>query len=243
MIFAMKKLSLIILLILPFCLLKGQVDKKTDTTLLFKVVSPKLVITVLPVKAELYTGYKNPLKIRVSKGFKISKVVLDGGTITGKDSNYTAVVKEGLEAILSVYVTASDGAEKLGLTKSLKISALPEPIIYINGVKGDSAIIKTKVIAVGKLSAVLPKLERQLPIVSFEMIYANVDSGRMDTLRAKNNQLTKEMKTAISKMKEGRLLNFDKIICLMPDGSKYLAKPLQIYLIEGPPVDKINVEN
>jgi hypothetical protein len=202
-------------------------------------VSPKLTINVFPAKDELYIGLKNHIRIRVSKGFNLSKVTLDGGTVTGKDSNYVASVKEGIHAILSIYVTGSDGAEKLGLTKTYKISQLPEPIIYIDGVKNDSAIIKTIIIAVGKLSAVIPKIERQLPILSFSMIYPNTDSLKMDTLISTNNNLTKEMKEAISKMKEGRLLYFDDIKCLMPDGSKYIAKPLQIYLIEGPPVYKL----
>ncbi len=239
----MQTKSIIILLIIPFYLLSGWVDAQKDTTYVFKVVSPKLNIAVLPDRDELFIGLQNKLKIRISKGFKISKVTLDGGTITGKDSSYCAIVKEGLHAILSVYVTGTNGTEKLGMTKSFKISQLPEPIIYINGVKRDSVIIKTKIIAVGKLSAVLPKLERRLPIISFDMIYANQDSARMDTLRAQNSLLTKEMKVAISKMKDGRLLYFENIKCLMPDGAVYVAKPLQIYLIEGPPLYKLNIGN
>jgi hypothetical protein len=237
----MRKISLIIILLLYFCSLNRQAKAQTDTTYIFKVVSPKLSITILPKSTDLYIGLKNLLRIRVSKGFIISRVLLDGGTITGKDSNYIAIVKEGLQAILSVYVTCPDSTEKLGLTKIFKIVSLPEPVIYINGVKNDSVIIKTKIIAVGRLSAKLPKIEKQLPIVSFDMIFANQDSLRMDTLHANNSALTKEMKTAISKMKEGRLLYFENIKCLLPDGSKYISKPMQIYLIDGPPLDKINI--
>ena len=237
----MRLKSIIILLLLPLCFFNMQVIAQTDTTYTLKVVSPKLTITVFPNGGELFTRLKNPLKIRVSKGFKISKVVLDGGTITGKDSSYNATVKEGVHALLSVYVTTTKGTEKLGLTKTFKISQLPDPIIYINGVKGDSAIIKTKIIAVGRLSAILPKIGKPLPIISFDMIYANQDSARMDTLRAINSLLTKEMKVAISKMKEGHLLYFKNIKCLLPDGSVYIAKPLEIYLIEGPNIYDLNI--
>lgn len=227
----MKQLPFIALFFLfTFYVFSQNNFEKKDGTI--KVSNPLKIVTVEPKGDELFIGRQNKLKIKISGKGKIDKIVLDGGTITGKDSIYIAQVTKGTKAILSVYEKTSNGNSKLIYTKPYRIFKIPEPIVMVDDVRSDSVINKQTITAVGRLSARMENTGVRLKILSFNMQMAN--SGTMDTLRAQGNSLTRNMRKIIDKAKDGSLVYFDSIQCVMPDSTIKILNPIRIYIKEEP---------
>ena len=235
-----KKMLFVCLTLLTSNFLQSQIVTGKDTNLTFKVVALKTIVKITPNNDELTIGWRNSIKISISGAGKITKVILNGGSITtGKDSIYTAFVSEGTQAILTVYTQIPGKEEKLSLTKVYKIIKAPVPEIFVSGVKSDSSIYRISLIALGNITAFMPVSKKQIPVLLFNMLYTNLDSARIDTLNAAGGKFTKEMKKCIAKMKDGSMVTFVNVKCLMPDGSVYTCKPVRIYIIKDPPVNKL----
>ena len=228
------RLNFIFIILLSAISVSLLAQPSKDTTVILKIKSPKSVISVFPDDNELRINSKKEITIRNKGKNKIIKVELKGGTITGSDSLYTISASEGKIAILTIYTKTSDGKSKLALTKSYEITPPPIPIIYVNGVKCDSTIEKLTLAVVGQLKAFLPKEKIYIPIISFEMNMANPVTSKIDTLKAKDGFLTKEMRVAVYKKKKGSVVYFENIKCMLPDKSIVTIPVSRVFLIETP---------
>jgi hypothetical protein len=222
-----RALAIIIINLLPL-LTWGQTD--TVNTLVFKVSASKTKISVWPADSLLWIEKKNNLKIKI-KGNKYPVVIkLEGGTISGKDSLYTAIVEEGVSALLNLWEKYPDGSSKLIYTKPYKIKKIPDPVVYVCGVKGDSAIDKRQLIFENKVYAYSDYYKSYIKIISFDMLFPNQEL--MDTLSSFSNRFTPEMRNKIWQLNQGSVVYFENIKCKMPNQQIKKLSSIQIFIVE-----------
>jgi hypothetical protein len=218
----------LIFLFLVLNISRGMAQQDT-----FRVKTIATVITVLPELSMLYVDEDNWVKISYQGKYKLGKVELRGGTATPKDSMWSLKPTAGVEAILVIHEILKNGTQRVAFTKKYKIFARERPVVYLDGVSSDSATDKLTVIALGHLQARTKYSKQAWPIVSFSL-YITVN-GKMDTLTAKGDRLTLEMKQKIDALnvrEKGGVLLFDDIKCVAPDGKIVTLKGIRIYLFD-----------
>jgi len=169
----------------------------------------------------IYTGYDNKFNISVPGmgGDKI-KVSATGATVSQKDGLYIIKPNEGAKTVkISVHAEV-DGKTMLMGSNDYKVKPLPKPSAFL--ISGAETFDGTAKIGLKALKNADTHLEASygpegvldLPftIVSFE-IYAN---GRY--LKAEGNKFSRDMITAIGKMRSNDVLNIMTIKYREPSG-------------------------
>ena len=221
----MKRFSVLVFVVLAFLFGRAQ-----DSVAIFKVVKSKTNFSISPSNNVLWIGVDNTICIKTEGEGKVAKVEITSAAITRKDSCYVVRVTSGSghEAILSVYELLPNGKSQLALNKKYNLVSLPVPEVLVCDVKGDSAIDKFSLMAIGKLTAKLKGTNEKLKVVSFEMQTGNQTT--IDTLKSTNEKLTVEMKRVIDAMKPGSLILFNNIICRNAKGDILPPLSVRIFL-------------
>jgi hypothetical protein len=209
-------------------------QQKSNKDLVLKIKAEKTSVIISPDRVSIYTGESFQVKIKIfPAGRKIGKVTFKGGVINGKDSLYTVTAGGGAEGILSVYEKASDGTNRLIANKvyAIKRSTLKA---FCAGAKNDSVIDLLTLLALGKLTARIEESKKPVPVIGFEM--RNSSTNKADTLYAKGNVLTKEMKQNVARLKAGSAVYFYNIRCQMPDTMIRTIPSLRIFIDEAKPM-------
>ncbi|MDZ4758817.1 MAG: GldM family protein [Bacteroidota bacterium] len=214
----------------PICLFAQK-----DSIRIIKVIASMQEVSVLPNVNVLYIGMKQRFVITNSIG-KISNISMEGAKATRYLSgrNDSEWVIEGLNnaifANMHIYGTNSKGENVLLLNKKYIVRPVPKPLIKINDVIPDSVAEKLNLMAYGHLSATFPADDIfRGGVVEFAMVLNN--NTKFDTLYAKGAVFTKEMKTAISKLKTGSLITCIKIRYLLIPTNQILNAPdIRIYM-------------
>ncbi|MDQ3108428.1 MAG: hypothetical protein M3R17_00910 [Bacteroidota bacterium] len=205
-----------------------QLHAQSDT-ILVKTVATK--ITVLPERSFLYLNEDNIFKIKYTGKNKMGRMELKGGTIEQKDSTYNFKTTTGTSAILVIYEKLKNGTEKIAYTYTYKLFGREVPRVTLDGVPNDSVVDKFTVIALGRLQCRQKYGTDKYQVVSFKIYIKN--GKKFDTLSAKGNQLTLQMKRKIDSMdvkKNGGILMFENIKAIGPGGKEIDLPPLRIYL-------------
>jgi len=216
-------------LVFLFCAFRMQGQVAAQDTFTVKAVSTK--ITVTPDRLFLYINEDNFFKITYSGKNKMGHVEFRGGTATKKDSLYNLRATTGVSGILVVYEKLKNGTEKIAFTWTYKLFSRETPEVRLDGVPNDSVVDKFTIIAVGKLKAKAKYNNDQYTITSFKLYIKN--GNHYDTLEAKGNQMTLEMKNRIDKMDvkaNGGILMFEDIKAIDPTGKEIELPPLRIFI-------------
>src|SRR3569832_357573 len=174
-----------------FLLLLGtiRVAAQTDT---FVVKSATTTVSIVPNDSWFYLHEDYAVQINYTSKNKLSRVVLNGGTVTKKDSLYILRAESGGEAVLVVYEKLKNGKEQVALSRSYKLFGRELPEVNIDGVPNDSVTTPLTLIALGRLHAKTKYSKEEYRVDSFCM-YTRGPKGT-DTLWSKTNQMTPEMK-------------------------------------------------
>ena len=199
--------------------------QESGKTLQIMIAGKNSEIAVFPEDNYLFAGSRNRIKI-TSKNRQISKVILAGGTITGKDSIYIAEIRTGDKTILSVYEKSSGGKEKLVFNKEYRI--VPPPNVNFNGVQNDSAIDNLSLMG-GFLKANYA-LGKGAKITSFKMPI--LKNGILVTDSVEGNRLSKNMRNYINSIKNGSVIYIEDIKYADPYGEVKTIPVLRLFLIE-----------
>lgn len=213
-----------------FAFLPNRIIAQKDSTRIIKVVAPKQEITVLPDVKVLYIGMKQRFVITNSIG-KISNIIMEGAKAVLKDSEWIVEgVKEATFANMHIYGTNIRGENVLLQNKKYIVRQVPKPLIKVNDIIPDSVAEKLSLLAYGHLSANFAKDDIfRGGVIDFYMVTNN--KNKFDTLYAKGALMTPEMKTAISKLKSGSMINFINIHYLLTPTNQILkANDIRIYM-------------
>jgi hypothetical protein len=233
----MRLLKLILLAGNLFPLIAKPQRNGGDSTFIFKVRNPQAEVSIFPADTILWKGQKNLIRVRITPGHTIGSVTLDNGTIRGSDTSYTATVRNGRTALLSVYERLPNGTLRLCLTKLYYIEKNPEPEVNVCGITADSVADKQDLILTNKVMATWEAKNLILPVLSFRMISLNKE-GVSDTLISYNDMFTPDMRNRIHSMNEGSTIRFEEVICMMPNGKMKKLDPIQIFIAK---TNKYNV--
>ena len=222
----MFKTKLLIAFVLVIPLFKSKAfAQEPGKDLQITISSKNSEITVFPEDNYLFAGSRNRIKI-TSKNGQISKVMLAGGTITGKDSIYIAEISTGNKTLLSVFEKSSGGKEKLVFNKEYRI--VPPPNLNFNGVQNDSAIDNLSLMG-GFLKANYA-LGRGAKVVSFKM--SILKNGILVTDSVEGNRLSKDMRKYVNSIKNGSVIYIEDIKYADPYGEVKTIPVLRLFLIE-----------
>lgn len=221
----MPLISWVALAFFPNCLIAQK-----DSTRIIKVKAPIQEITVLPDVKVLYIGMKQRFVITNSIG-KINNIKMEGAKAIQNDSEWVIEgLKDAAFANMHIYGTNIRGENVLLQNKKYIVRSVPKPLIKVNDVAPDSVAEKLNLMAYGHLSANFPKDDIfRGGVIDFYMV--TINKNKFDTLYAKGAVFTKEMKTTISKLKTGSLINFIKIRYLLTPTNQILkADDIRIYM-------------
>jgi len=216
-------------------LAQSGIGNSTDTTntVVFQVAKKEFPVSIDPDTSILWISRTNHFKINIGDEGTIDRVTIDNGRVYRLDSShFDFVVKEGASAVVSVYRRLPKGKSKLAATHKYDIRRVPNPVVYVAGVRSDSVIDRQQLIDNGRVKAKIEGFEKQFPVrvVSFRMISYN--GTNIDTLQARNNSLTIPMRRSIHRLNPGSVLYFDEVKCIGEDGKMYTARPAQVFLDE-----------
>lgn len=198
-------------------------------TIVVKAVATK--VTVFPERTFLYLNEDNFFKIKYVGKNKMGRMELKGGTIDKKDSIYNLKATTGTSAILVIYEKLKNGTEKIAFTWTYKLFGREVPRVTLDGVPNDSVEDKFTIIALGKLQCKQKYGNDKYVVTSFKLYIKN--GSKFDTLSAKGNQMTLEMKRKVDSMdvkKTGGILMFENIKAIGPGGKEIDLPPLRIYM-------------
>lgn len=205
-----------------------HVAAQTDT---FVVKNAATTVSIVPNDSWFYLHEDYAVKINFNSKNKLSRVVLNGGTVTRKDSMYLLRAESGGEAVLVVYEKLKNGKEQVALSKSYKLFGRELPDVNIDGVPNDSVTTPLTLIALGRLHAKTKYSKEEYRVDSF-CLYIRGPKGT-DTLWSKTNQMTPEMKKRVDELdvkKSGGMLVFDEIHATSPQGKDVELPPLRVFL-------------
>ncbi|CAN5366159.1 hypothetical protein BH09BAC5_BH09BAC5_12080 [soil metagenome] len=205
-----------------------KIHAQTDTLVVKAVVTK---VTVIPERSFLYLNEDNFFKIKYTGKNKLGRIELKGGTIEKKDSLYNFKATTGTSAILVVYEKLKNGSEKIVLTWTYKLFGREVPRVTLDGVPNDSVVDKFTIIALGRLQCKQKYGNDKYTVTSFKLYIKN--GSKFDTLSAKGNQMTLEMKRKVDSMdvmRNGGVLMFENIKAIGPNGKEIDLPPLRIYM-------------
>jgi hypothetical protein len=186
------------------------------------------LITVTPSDTSFTANEYNFRKITLSDDGKISRVILNGGSVTNNGEFYKFAIGENSGNVtLKVYEELPNGEEFLKFKQVYTIKTPALPSVYICGVKNGGNVERQKLLREGKLTALIGQHNQSIQVLNFKL---KTTSG---ALNSTNNRFTVEMKRLIHQLKVGGTLNFVDIHGLMPDGTVKVLEPISIRITDA----------
>lgn len=205
-----------------------------DSTLTFKVVQVKTDIEVWPNDSIMWGDSTKHLRI-TSKGYEIEKVLLKGGDISRNMQNYYAKPDTGELVILEVYVKHPSGEARLGFVKEYVVNRLPDPSIYVCGVRADSTIDKKQMLEQNQITAVIRGFEHiPVQVMEFDMIFPTTPGATAtDSTHSNNDRFTIEQRRRIHSLQPGQIIAFENISLRGPGGKLWVIDVIELYINES----------
>jgi len=197
----------------------------------YQVAKPSAVVS--PDKMlVLYIGVPNPVSISAPGIAKDKlKVTINNGSLAGSDGHYTATVTSPGTATISVAGTVGVGpAAKLATLGSteFRVKRIPDPKPQFGG-KGGGTMATANIKAQEALFAKLEGFEfdARFNVTRFTLLIAK---PRQDpaTFSTTGNELSADMKRAMSAIVPGTTVVFMNIMAVGPDGSQRGLDPIVI---------------
>lgn len=224
----MKEVFIIMILVLLATSLEAQNAS-------IKAKKTKWKIGVNSADSILWIGFENILTVNIEGGSNFLVEIKDARWRVVENKYLVQVFAEGA-VTFTVYEKLPNKKMRPVYTKIYEVKKIPDPIVYVCGVKKDSVIDKQQIIKDNILTAISSFYKKQLPVLGFDVIFPFGEDG--DTLTSANNQFTLDMKRRIHYLTPGSILYFDNVYCALPDGKIQKLKPFEIFIDE---TNKYNV--
>lgn len=181
-------------------------------TLTFKLVKPTYQAEVIINDSVFRVYEKNYFTIKKSPELQVQRVeVLNGKvTIQGEGMYYVTFTKPG-PSYVKVYAKNVKGESFVAALKSVKVIDFELPIIYVSGVKADSAIDLKHLIKTGTVTAYSTQLKKAIRVKSFGVVVGN------DTTYVVGDGFPIELKNKFQYMKDGDQLELYNIRVEFPN--------------------------
>jgi hypothetical protein len=227
--FKYHKMRFLILFIFIFtsgCLLSQSKELE------FKVIKPKVEITVSPSYNFLYQNISHPIKVEIKDTLHHYIVKLAGGTYTQTDTGTFITPEAKSEAILNLY-EVKKGTEIL--VGSKRYIVLPEPKPYLRNKPTDNVLLDMLLVS-GTLKGISMYKQKKivLPVKSFTVVYkGNNDSFK--SVDVVGDQMPVPIRKEIGKLSNGAMIYFEKINVELFPGCNVLIQPYRVTMevIEG----------
>lgn len=185
----------------------------------YQVSRPSAVVS--PTKMNVfYIGVANPVSISAPGISKESlRVSMTGGSISGSNGTYTVKVSSPGTAKVNVAAEINGKIQSIG-TQEFRIKRIPDPVPQFAG-KTSGAVSSVQI---KSQSTVFAKLvgfdfEATFNVTGFTLVIAKPRADVL-ILKASGNDLTPEMRKAMTTVAPGTRVVFDNIEAVGPDGSK-----------------------
>jgi len=204
-----------IVLLCAASMLSSFVRAQKDT-LTFKITKPKYSVEVKFTDTVCRVYQKNYFELILSKDIQLSHLEIRNGKIIHlpTQNKYYVTFKEAGPSYIKVYAKNARGENFVALLQQIKVVDYELPILYLSGVKADSAIDIEHLIHTGTLTAFSEQLKQALPVISFGMVMNS------DTTYIKGNGFPIEVKNKFRYLKDGNQLAFFNIRVQYPDEFK-----------------------
>ncbi len=224
----MKEVFIIMILMLLATSLEAQNAS-------IKAKKTKWKIDVSSADSILWIGSENALTVNIEGENNFLVEIKDARWRVAGNKYLVQVFAEGATTF-TVYEKLPNKKMRSVYTKLYQVKKIPEPIVYVCGVKNDSVIDKQQIIQDDIVTAISPFYQKQLSVLGFDVIFPFGEE--VDTLTSTNNHFTLDMKRRIHYLTPGSILYFDNVYCALPDGKIQKLKPFQIFIDE---TNKYNV--
>lgn len=215
------------IIVLSFCFV---VVSAQDSVYVFKVSKPKSYINILPNDSVLIKGKMYLFTVWVSEGKSTISTIKADSLVINRESKtqfsvYVPKETKATKTVLQVYEKKENGSVVLAELKDYQVIEPPKPTVFIGGVKADSLIDKRDLYDYAKVEAEFEGWK--IPVLSFGM---SVFSGGVEQkFQSNNNKLTMGMKHFIQRLEPGKVLMFNNINCLMPNGEVEVVDNIRLF--------------
>lgn len=199
-----------------------------QSPLIFKVRGVKSAFSIFPDDTVIWAGKHKNIKLRTTDKKKRYILTLEGGQVRGQDSAYSLFINTGVSTVLTVYEKLPENRSRTVYSKRYHVKHIPDPVVYICGVKTDSVIDKEQLIREDLVYAHSEFHKTLVRVKSFEIIVASGD--KRDTISTTGDRFNLEMRRRINNLVLGDVVYFEQIHCLLPDGTNKLLKPVMIFI-------------
>jgi hypothetical protein len=209
------KTNLHIILLLTTLVLAKVVCSQKDT-LTFKVSKPKYTAEVKFADTVCRVYQKNYFELKLSKDIQLHHIEIRNGKIISLPTPnlFYVIFKEPGPSYIKVYAKNVRGENFVALLQQIRVVDYELPMLYLSGVKADSAIDLEHLIRTGVLTSYSEQLQQPLPVISFGMVLNN------DTVFIKGNGFPIEVKNRLRYLNDGNQLEFYNIRVQYPDEQK-----------------------
>jgi len=203
----------------------GKINSYTTDPQTYFVARPSAVVS--PDKMNvMYIGVPNPVSVSApGANLKDLALSMKGGTISGGDGHYTAIVTTVGQASVAVSQTIKGKTTLLG-TSNFRVKKIPDPRPVFAGKSGGNTSA-ANIRAQDRLFARLDNFEfdAKFTVTRFTLL---IGKPRQDiiSLSAPGSELTASMKQALATLLPGSVVIFKDIIAVGPDGTQRGLDPI-----------------
>jgi hypothetical protein len=185
-------------------------------TLTFKITKPTYSVEVKFTDTVCRVYQKNYFELILSKDIQLSHLEIRNGKIIHlpNQNKYYVTFKQAGPSYIKVYAKNARGENFVALLQQIQVVDYELPLIYLSGVKADSAIDLEHLIRTGVFTAYSAQLKQSLPVVSFGMAL------NADTIYIKGNGFPIEIKNRFRHLTDGNQLEFFNIRVQFHDEQK-----------------------
>lgn len=201
-----------------------------SSTLNFTVKRVETNITISPNDSVMWADSTKALTIN-SEGYDIDRVALKGGYISRKGNRFYCRPDSGEIAVLEVYIKHPSGESRLGYVHPYEVKRIPDPTVYVCGVKADSTIDKKQLLQMGQITASINDYEHlPLQVMEFDMLI--YQDNTTDTLHSNSDRFTIEMRRQIHFLQPGQIVSFENLVIRGPGGKIWRLRPIELFINE-----------
>jgi len=208
----------------------GEIKTYQTQPQTYFVTKPSAVVSADKMNV-MYIGLPNPLSVSApGSNLKDLTVTISNGKLTGGDGHYVATLATPTDVVVTVSGQVGKGKTEVLGTSKFRVKRLPDPKPVFAGKSGGD-VTAVNIRSQDALYAVLKDFDfdAKFTITHFNL---NVQKPRQDivTYLATTGQLTAQMKTILSNITPGSLIEFSNIAAVGPDGAQRGLDPIIIHV-------------
>ena len=181
-----------------------------------------------------YLGVDNPISIAVENCPCNSIVlVIENGTVTGKNCQYVFQGKEVGAAYITIYKKSAKNLLKVG-KYAFRVKRIPAPVFkigpYGSDYESDSTRKVQKVVLAGqqfvRADIECCGFDAKATIKSFSVKIFCADSAKSNIFFNETGKINEQIRNAFSELKKEDVVFFHKIFAIGPDGLQWELNPV-----------------